>query len=384
MTDQQLERCHNIDATKAKSKKYLHMSASYLILYLAYLIWGSEDHYPELEVELSDVISYVVLATEMGGHAVVKIYNENNLNIKSKGETDVGKSELLTKADLVSNHLMLGLLQRFPLLKVITEEKTESMSESSVEEFRDDNYNVWLNVRKALEMLPSKKYPLGRITVWVDPLDATQEFTEGLTQYVTVMACVAIDGKPHFGAIFRPFHNETILGMVGFGLMDASGNRIKLKSADKTTKKIVVSRSHTGKVAEIAKQAFGNEQYEIEAAGGAGYKTYRLIQGTAELYLHTTAIKKWDICAGDAIIRSAGGSLIDLQGQSFVYSAKTEELNKNGMNSITKRNEDSLRRLRLRESYAVMMKDLEVILDEFRFNMSKTKSVVGFLLSIVE
>lgn len=54
----------------------------------------------------------------MGGHAVVKIYKENKLNIQTKGETDEGKSELLTKADLISNHLMIQHLKRFPLLKV--------------------------------------------------------------------------------------------------------------------------------------------------------------------------------------------------------------------------------------------------------------------------
>ena len=64
------------------------------------------------------IFSYAVLAVEMGGHAVKKIHEENALNIKEKGQTDVGKAELLTKADLVSNHLMLELLQRFPGMTV--------------------------------------------------------------------------------------------------------------------------------------------------------------------------------------------------------------------------------------------------------------------------
>jgi hypothetical protein len=87
-------------------------------IYLGYLLFSSNNDFPELTVELKDVMSYAVLAVEMGGHAVKKIYDENVLNIQQKGQTDVGKAELLTKADLVSNHLMLELLQRFPGMTV--------------------------------------------------------------------------------------------------------------------------------------------------------------------------------------------------------------------------------------------------------------------------
>lgn len=40
------------------------------------------------------------------------------LNTAQKGLTDEGKAELLTKADLVSNFLILDVLQRFPRLNV--------------------------------------------------------------------------------------------------------------------------------------------------------------------------------------------------------------------------------------------------------------------------
>ncbi|KAE9555181.1 hypothetical protein FO519_001605 [Halicephalobus sp. NKZ332] len=299
-------------------------------VYLAFVIWGSDDAFPNLNVELKDLASYAVLAVEMGGHAVKKIHEENTLNIKEKGQTDVGKAELLTKADLVSNHLMLGLLQRFPGLTVTSEEKSGDISESEATKYRDDNYELWMDFKDAINQFPTKKVELSRINFWIDPLDATQEYTEGLTQYVTVMACVAIDGKPTFGAIYRPFFDETIMGLVDWGVLSTKSGKINFDKDAAVPKKIMVSRSHAGKVRELIDSAL-NGEYEVEPAGGSGYKTLKLVNSTAEYYIHTTAIKKWDLCAADAIIRAAGGALIDLEGRPIDYSSDLPVLNQKGL-----------------------------------------------------
>ena len=44
-----------------------------------------------------------------------------------------------------------------------------------------------------------------------------------------------------------------------------------------------------------------------------------------DAYVHVTLIKKWDICAGDAILRANGGRLTDLAGKDVDYSSSPLE-----------------------------------------------------------
>ena len=83
--------------------------------------------------------------------------------------------------------------------------------------------------------------------------------------------------------------------------------------------KVIVSKSHAGKVLELTTKVFG-ENAEIILAGGAGYKSLRVAQRNANAYIHTTAIKKWDICAGNALLNTVGGRMTDLSGIEIDYS----------------------------------------------------------------
>lgn len=62
--------------------------------------------------------SYAVLAAEIGGRAVAKVNEERSLSIIRKGKTAEGKDEFLTKADLVSDFLILDTFRRFPGIHV--------------------------------------------------------------------------------------------------------------------------------------------------------------------------------------------------------------------------------------------------------------------------
>ena len=57
-------------------------------------------------------------------------------------------------------------------------------------------------------------------------------------------------------------------------------------------------------------------------AGGAGYKVLEVVSGREDAYIHVTLIKKWDLCAGNAILHAVGGAMTDLKGQKIDYSGK--------------------------------------------------------------
>lgn len=66
----------------------------------------------------------------------------------------------------------------------------------------------------------------------------------------------------------------------------------------------------------------------------------QVVYNNATAYLHSTAIKKWDICAGNAILNSIGGRMTNLQGEDIDYSSNSP-LNDKGLLATISDNHDN-------------------------------------------
>jgi inositol monophosphatase 3 len=67
-----------------------------------------------------------------------------------------------------------------------------------------------------------------------------------------------------------------------------------------------------------------------------------VIEGRADAYVHVTAIKKWDICAGDAILRAVNGKMTTLTNKIIDYSSSGSPKNEEGLLATTSNHEKYL------------------------------------------
>ncbi|XP_074640904.1 inositol monophosphatase 3-like [Tubulanus polymorphus] len=277
----------------------------------------------EPKISMKELLCVGIELAKRGGNRVKQIHDSNKLDATSKGKTKEGAKEMMTEGDLQSHRaIVYGFDKAFPGIKVISEEH----------ERKPVDFKVIPDLVKQMnevdEIITSDvQIPLNEISVWIDPLDATQEYTEGLTQYVTVMVCVAVNGQPTIGIIHQPFLKETAWGWVAYGTSKNVKNQVNEKDQKTPIEgkedpvRLIVSRSHAGKVEPLVKDAFDN--VNVIPAGGAGYKTLALIKGEADAYVHVTRIKKWDICAGNALLNSLGGRMTTLDGTHIDYHAES-------------------------------------------------------------
>eukprot|EP00095_Tigriopus_kingsejongensis_P000748 maker-scaffold273_size229271-snap-gene-1.26 protein:Tk00748 transcript:maker-scaffold273_size229271-snap-gene-1.26-mRNA-1 annotation:"inositol monophosphatase 3" len=283
-------------------------------------------------VSLKELLAVTIQIAHRGGAEVKRIRDEVDIGEKSKGKTQEGANNPVTDGDILSHQAMYyGILKAFPHVNVISEEddpvkvdmsqvKMPHLTHPEVDEIAIEDMQV----------------PADEIDVWIDPLDATQEYTEGLVHYVTTMVCVAVKGQPVMGVIHKPFDQVTAWGWAGPNyvsrvVQEDVKNNNPSAHRDLSQSRIIVSRSHAGSVHDVAETAFGKDA-KVEPAGGAGYKSWEVIKGNQDVYVHVTLIKKWDICAGNAILNALGGKLTTLTGDKIDYSGRpAHEKNEGGV-----------------------------------------------------
>lgn len=145
---------------------------------------------------------------------------------------------------------------------------------------------------------------LERSQVWVvDPLDGTREFVKGIPEFCVSIGFVE-DGIPVAGGIYNPATDETFLGSIESGVFynGKPSKPSQRKSIDGAL--VLASRSE---VKRGEWKAFENSSFTIRPMGSVAYKLALVAAGLADITFTLTPKNEWDVVAGAALVRSAGG-----------------------------------------------------------------------------
>jgi len=162
----------------------------------------------------------------------------------------------------------------------------------------------------------------GRSFILVDPLDGTKEFINGHPDFTVNIALIE-DGAPVLGAVYAP-----ALHVAYFG---GGGEAVKLILDDDgmvTARKPIAARPVGAPPVAVASRSHNSAETEafLRRSGavdirciGSSLKFCLLAEGAADLYPRFGRTMEWDTAAGDAVLRAAGGSMLQLDGEPLRY-----------------------------------------------------------------
>ncbi len=163
----------------------------------------------------------------------------------------------------------------------------------------------------------------------VDPLDGTKEFISKNGEFTVNIALIE-NNTPIFGVIDIPVSNETYWGSKVSGSFCSNENndvkQIYVSDNHHNPIRLVASRSHPSEILnDLLEKIIDYEIIEV----GSSIKFCLIASGQADCYPRFGPTSEWDTAAGEAIVESAGGQVVNTNGDSMNYNVKEDYLNPN-------------------------------------------------------
>ncbi len=149
----------------------------------------------------------------------------------------------------------------------------------------------------------------------VDPLDGTREFTLGVPEFVVSIAYV-VGTEARVGVLYNPIKEELFTGIVGEGAWFNGAPMEVTNHESLDGARIVCSRT------EASKGWFDpwKDQLELHPTGSVAYKFGLVAAGRAEATFTPRPRNAWDIAAGVAVVKAAGGRSSNRHGNPYEFN----------------------------------------------------------------
>ena len=237
---------------------------------------------------LKEICENLIDAFFVAGNRSIEL---RNIGLEKKIKPD---NTPVTNGDLEVNDILTSKIKKItPDIPIVSEESDSNKLNKNLSEF-------WL----------------------IDPIDGTYDYVNNKDEF-TLNAALIINKKAELGIIYAPA-KKRMFYTYGYGNSFELSNKKKIKLiCEKKTKKNqvkAVSYSQNLKpiILDFHKKLGVTEHIKMKSS----LKFCVIATGEYDLYIAEPRACEWDIAAGHAILKNAGGIVTDFEGKDIKYGKK--------------------------------------------------------------
>jgi len=200
----------------------------------------------------------------------------------------------VTNGDIEVNNLITKKIRKItPEIPIVSEESSENKLNESLKTF-------WL----------------------IDPIDGTYDYINGKDEF-TINAGLIINGRPEVGLVYAPAKKRLFYTFHEGKCFELTNNKEKKIDCTKLTKKEEIKAvSYSNQLKPIIEDLHKKFNVTEYVKMKSSLKFCVIATGEYDLYVAEARACEWDIAAGHAILKNAGGIITDFESKEILYGKK--------------------------------------------------------------
>ena len=221
---------------------------------------------------------------------------EKSISLRNKGLKTEYKTDNtpVSNGDIEVNELLIKKIEILtPNLPIVSEESSNNKNNNNLE-------NFWL----------------------IDPIDGTYDYINGGSEF-TLNAALILNKRPELGVIYAPAKKRMFYT---YGVGDCyERNRndiIKLDCSKKTKLGQIKAIHYSDNLKPVIKDLYKKYGVTEHQRMKSSLKFCVIASSEYDIYITEPRASEWDIAAGHAILKNAGGIITDFDNKEILYGKK--------------------------------------------------------------
>jgi len=241
-----------------------------------------------IEEAKKKITENLISSFEEAGNISLKLRKQGLKKEVKKDNTPV------TNGDIEVNKLITSKIQEItPSIQIVSEESTENKSNENLKTF-------WL----------------------IDPIDGTHDYINDRDEF-TINAGLIINNRPEIGIIYAPAKKRLFYTFHEGKCFELTNNKEKKLNCFKLTKQGEIKAvSYSNQLKPLIEDWHKKFNVTKHVKMKSSLKFCVIATGEYDLYVAEPRAYEWDIAAGHAILKNAGGLITDFENKEILYGKK--------------------------------------------------------------